>query len=376
MHTDEPVIEVDDELIEEFFSEFNEVYVDLESNLVQLESAPDNKDLINGLFRNIHSVKSNLRMIGFGSVSDFVHILENLLDDIRDGRLSYNAGLSDVILLSIDRVKALCEGFFNDEDLGQSVSDIEAALQRICLAKPDAYQAAIVHAVRLLDAASAAPTGDATSAAEKAPLPPVPEGVQVTPSAGIANEGDLDYFRRLALMLDSKQPFWQGRTQRLLQLVQAMNQWVGHVLDPEQLEAAVYLHDIGMSFLPDTLTERAGELTDEDFALLKTHPDLGYALAKRMGPWQDTAVMVRQHHERVDGRGYPKQLSGDQIHPGAQMLAIADTFEAMTQSRATRDHQRPFMRAILEINNCDGSQFSHAWVEAFNNIVRSLKKVG
>jgi len=367
---DEPPmqIEVDDELIEEFFCEFNEMYADLESNLVQLESVPDDKALINRLFRNIHSVKSNLRMIGFDAVSDFVHILENLLDDIREDRLSYDAGLSDVILLSIDRVKLLCESFFKDKSVDQSVVEIEAALQRICMAEPEEYHAAIVHAVHLLDPTADVDLHDEAKPVELAPLP-----AQAKPVVAVES-GDLAYFRQLALMLDEKLPHWQGRTRRLLKLVEVMNRLSDQCVDPAQLEAAVYLHDIGMSFLPDALIGHSRELSDEEYALLKTHVDLGHGLSKRMVGWEVAAVIVKQHHERVDGRGYPEQLVEAQIHAGAQMLALADTFEAMTQSRATRTHKRPFMRAILEINNCEGSQFSHHWVEIFNTVARRLQK--
>ncbi|MBT5232125.1 MAG: HD domain-containing protein [Methylococcales bacterium] len=360
-------VEVDEELIEDFFWELNEAYTSVKNDLVQLESAPDDKALINALFRTVHSIKSNLRMVGFEQVSSFVHILENILEDIRNDELAYNIGLSDVVLLSVQHIKVLCHAFFE----GLPVDDLaalEAALQSICDCNEQTYQSCIADVVHLLS-----PDAEVVESLSGVVSESGVNGLEVSPSKS-KQEEDLAYFLETALLLDAKVPYWQGRTQRILKLAQVMNQLSGNVVESIQLEAAVYLHDIGMAFLPDGLTGIADEFTEDDLVQVKTHPVLGYRWISRIEGWEEAAIMVKQHHERVDGKGYPDALPKADIYDGAQILAIADTFEAMTQERAVRAHKRPFMRAILEINNCAGEQFDDKWVAIFNQVARKLQK--
>lgn len=354
-------IEFDAEMIEDFFIEFSESYAGIECDLVKLEAKPADKELVNSLFRAIHSIKSNLRMVGLGVVSDFVHIIENLLDDIRHDKLIYNTGMSDVILLSVDRVKSLCQDYFEQRALAP-LDELGAALQGISQGDASQFPAAIAKAMQLLD-----PNAHTAVETMVGDLPQ-----QVVPVAE-HKAADLAYFKQLSLMLDAKLPFWQGRTERLLKLTAVLNRLAGQAVDPEQLEAAVYLHDLGMAFLPDNLIGSAREFTPDDVAVVQSHVLLGYDWISRIAGWEAAAQMIRQHHERVDGSGYPDRLKAANIHDGAQILAIADTFEAMTQERAVRTHKRPIMRAILEINQYEGLQFAPKWVEIFNQVARKLQ---
>ena len=112
-------------------------------------------------------------------------------------------------------------------------------------------------------------------------------------------------------------------------------------MDAAQLEAAVYLHDVGMMLLPEAVWLKVGKMSEEERALLFRHPDFGAGLLQRMEGWGEAARMVREHHEMPDGEGYPQHLTGEAIAPGAKILAIVDAFEAVTLKHSARGRGVP-----------------------------------
>ena len=186
-----------------------------------------------------------------------------------------------------------------------------------------------------------------------------------------ADSGDLVFFRLMALQFESRSPFFMGRTERLQELAQETNQQAGSPVNARQLEAAVYLHDIGMMFLPESIWFKSGKMSVQERLHLHQHPLFGAGLLERMAGWSEAAEMVRQHHEMPDGGGYPGGLSDDVICPGAKILAIIDAFEAVTLKHSERGQKRSILRAIAEVNACD-KQFAPEWIEPFNAVVRRM----
>jgi len=121
---------------------------------------------------------------------------------------------------------------------------------------------------------------------------------------------------------------------------------------------------------------KAGKLNRFERSQLEQHPFLGFELISRMQNWQETSMMIAQHHEREDGLGYPNQLRGEDICKGAKIIAILDAFFAMIKPRADRPRRRSIMRAVAEINACVGTQFSPFWVNHFNAAIKSDMKEG
>ncbi|WP_054773652.1 HD-GYP domain-containing protein [Methylogaea oryzae] len=151
-----------------------------------------------------------------------------------------------------------------------------------------------------------------------------------------------------------------------------MNDQAGCPVDPAQLAVAVFMHDIGMAFLPVEILHKRDPYTEEERWLLHSHPLVGVELLGRMPRWRPASDMVFQHHERSDGSGYPQGLGDEEICDGAKILGIVESFDARTQERAHRTlTKRPFIRAVLEINNCSGQLFSERWVQVFNDTVRT-----
>ena len=128
-----------------------------------------------------------------------------------------------------------------------------------------------------------------------------------------------------------------------------------------------------MAFLPLDILHKTSPLTREEYERIKSHPLHSAQLLEHMRGWEQAHQIILQHHERQDGKGYPNQVPGKQVCDGATIIAIADTFEAITQMRANREYKRPLLRAISEINNCADTQFSTRWVDIFNTVIRKKK---
>ena len=130
------------------------------------------------------------------------------------------------------------------------------------------------------------------------------------------------------------------------------------------------MHDIGFAFLDERFWNSEIKFTASDMKKMQAHPELAANLMNHMPEWKDAMEIVLQHHERWDGAGYPNRISGDKIRPGAQLMAVVDAFESMTHSRPDRQYKRSILRAMTEINNCSGSQFSPHITALFNTVVR------
>lgn len=132
----------------------------------------------------------------------------------------------------------------------------------------------------------------------------------------------------------------------------------------EQLKISALLHDIGKIAIPDSILLKPGRLTDDEFSVIKQHPAIGYELLKDLPDVQKILPVVRWHHERIDGSGYPDGLSGDDIPLLVRIVSLADAFDAMTSTRVYR-HSLPVfeVRRQLEING--GKQFDGQLVQAF-----------
>lgn len=141
----------------------------------------------------------------------------------------------------------------------------------------------------------------------------------------------------LAVALEKRDPYTSGHQQRVADLAVAIAKALQ--LDAERVEGirlGALIHDVGKIYVPSEILNRPGRLTAAEFALIKTHSDVGFEIVQRVEfPWP-VAQMIRQHHERLDGSGYPDGLAGDAIILEARVLAVADVVEAMTSHRPYR----------------------------------------
>ncbi|OBR62281.1 hypothetical protein A7K91_01265 [Paenibacillus oryzae] len=121
--------------------------------------------------------------------------------------------------------------------------------------------------------------------------------------------------------------------------------------DLDELTTAAFLHDIGKIRIPDSILNKTGALSNEEFACIKRHPEYGYEIVKECSGITDRqALAVLQHHERMDGSGYPHGLRGGDIHPFGKIVAIADVFHAMISKRPYKNAV-PFYQVLQEMNS-------------------------
>jgi response regulator RpfG family c-di-GMP phosphodiesterase/HAMP domain-containing protein len=176
--------------------------------------------------------------------------------------------------------------------------------------------------------------------------------------------------KALARAIDAKSSWTAGHSTRVTEM--ALKIGAAMRLSPNKLDdlhRAALLHDIGKVGVPVSILDKPGALDDDEYAIIKKHPAIGARILEPIASYKDIQPMVLQHHERYDGKGYPGGLSGDEIDIGARILAVADTFDAVTSDRPYRKGWA-IDRAIDVIAKVAGHQFDPEVVEAFLKIMR------
>ena len=181
--------------------------------------------------------------------------------------------------------------------------------------------------------------------------------------------------KSIAYALDAKDKYTHGHSLRvtLYSLALANKLDLSEEL-LEEIETAGLLHDIGKIAIPEKILLKPGKLTEEEYNIIKTHPELGEKLVVSIEKLKLVSNWLKSHHERYDGKGYPEGLIGENIPISARIIAIADTYDAMTSDRAYRNalsHET----AIEEINRCSGSQFDPPLAELFISISDEIELI-
>jgi HD-GYP domain-containing protein (c-di-GMP phosphodiesterase class II) len=139
--------------------------------------------------------------------------------------------------------------------------------------------------------------------------------------------------------------------------------------DRRNLEFAALLHDIGKIRVPDEIINKPGKLTEEEFELVKRHPVDGQVMLERVGGvLSEVGIIVRHHHERWDGGGYPDRIAGGAIPLAARIICVCDAYSAMTTNRPYRAAM-PVGEAVAELERCSGAQFDPGVVQALARTV-------
>ncbi len=138
--------------------------------------------------------------------------------------------------------------------------------------------------------------------------------------------------------------------------------------DQELAHTAGLLHDIGKFALSDRVMERGGSLSDSDWRGIRRHPDIGAELLRDIGVYGPVAEIVRAHHERIDGRGYPRRLRGEEIPAIARIVAVAEVYDTLTAPDTYRTPMTSF-EALNELRRVAGKQLDAVYVEALSTLL-------
>lgn len=185
--------------------------------------------------------------------------------------------------------------------------------------------------------------------------------------------GQAEELEALEAAVEAKDSYTRHHMGRVAEYVEAIANELG--LDEEQIEVCVIagrIHDVGKITVPDAVLLKPGRLTAEEFETMKHHAERGAHIANSSRVLKRVAKVVRAHHERFGGGGYPDGLSGDEIPLEARIVAVADTFDALTSSRVYRP-MRPWREAVAELQRVAGTQLDPDCVTAF---VAWLAKTG
>ena len=172
-----------------------------------------------------------------------------------------------------------------------------------------------------------------------------------------------------ARCIDMKDPYTNGHSHRVAKYSALLARQLGKSEEEvKNIYRIALLHDIGKIGIPDSILNKPGRLTDEEFAVMRSHSQLGYDILREISIAPDLATGAGYHHERLDGHGYPRGLTKEQIPEIAQIIAVADTFDAMYSTRPYRK-QLPLETVCAELRRIAGTQLNADVVDAFLRIV-------
>jgi HD-GYP domain-containing protein (c-di-GMP phosphodiesterase class II) len=369
--------DLDEDILTDLLEEINELYEAAEQTLIELELKPKDNELQRALFRSIHTIKGDLGLVNFSPLIPLLQYAEDLLDYLRKGQIEYTSNMSDLVLLIMDKVKVFVQSCIQTGHAEYNKQMFEQLVIAIKLISPKNtvdHEQLLANAVLILD-----PSLDLGSEQEnvgETPPAAVPSSIATTgiPKTITAEEReDLVFFRELMKPIEKRSMYWEGRGDRIAKLAGYINKIAGSPVDEVQLAVACYMHDFGMAFMPISVLHKQQKLEEVEFNLMRSHVYKSARLLENLNLWNEARKIVMQHHERIDGSGYPLGIQEDDICEGAKLLAILDTFDAITHARAHQAHlKRPKKKAVIEINRIAKGQFSSTWMQAFNKGMASL----
>ncbi len=187
---------------------------------------------------------------------------------------------------------------------------------------------------------------------------------QIAKLYGDANELFLDTIQAMVASIDAKDPYTNGHSQRVSDFSVAIGRQMN--LAPEtihQLRIGALLHDIGKIGIPDTILSKPGHLTEDEINIMKQHPAIGANIMKNVRLLRNEIPALAEHHEHMDGTGYPSHLKGDQISLFGRIVAVSDVFDALTSDRPYRGALE-VEEVLNQMQHDSGTHFDDACVQA------------
>lgn len=164
----------------------------------------------------------------------------------------------------------------------------------------------------------------------------------------------------------------EGHSRRVSFLATALAEEIGlREEEVDKVRLAGLFHDIGKIGVKDSVLLKQGPLNNEEYDEIKKHPAEGVGILSHFTPFEELLPIIGQHHERVDGRGYPKGLSGEEICISARLIAVADSFDAMISNRAYRKGLG-IEKTMAEMERCSGTQFDPRIVDALKRLMTEM----
>jgi HD-GYP domain-containing protein (c-di-GMP phosphodiesterase class II) len=372
--------ELEEDILADLMEEINELYESSEQTLIELELRPADNELQRALFRSIHTIKGDLGLVNFSPMIPLLQHVEDLLDFLRKGQVDYTSTMSDLVLLTMDRVKAFVEEVMQrgKADYDNTLHEqLVLAISRVSPENSTEHERLLTDAVLLLNPALDVAKNDSTATTAGQVKAPVLASTGIPKDISSEKKQDVLFFRELMQTVERRSNFWAGKGDRIAKLAMYINDVADNIIDEDQLAVASYVHDFGMAFMPMKLLTKGDTLSENEFNLMRSHVYKSARLLEHLDEWDVARKIVMQHHERTDGSGYPLGLKEDDICEGAKLLAIIDTYDALTHARAhSEDKVMSKKDAVIHINKQAKGQFSMKWVRLFNQGMTGLLTKG
>lgn len=173
----------------------------------------------------------------------------------------------------------------------------------------------------------------------------------------------------LATALEARDEYTRGHSQRVCELSLMIGEKMGLGIEAlEELRVGTILHDIGKIGVPDAILNKRARLTDDEFMVMRQHPVIGYEICKPLMLSEGVLMIIRNHHEKLDGTGYPDGLKGGELPLSLRIVCVADAFDAMSSRRPYRGVMDP-MNVQAELSKGAGTQFDPVVVEALRDLL-------
>ncbi len=187
----------------------------------------------------------------------------------------------------------------------------------------------------------------------------------------ISNINFHEFVESLVKALETKDYYTYGHSERVALLAERLAYEMN--LEQKQIELthiAAHLHDLGKIGIPDSILNKPGRLTEEEFKIMQEHSVKGFEILSKVQSLHHIANIVKHHHERYDGKGYPDGLKGKEIPLMSRIIAVADSFDAMTSTRPYR-RKLEIDEAVLELEEHAKDQFDPAVIKVMINIYQN-----
>jgi putative nucleotidyltransferase with HDIG domain len=178
----------------------------------------------------------------------------------------------------------------------------------------------------------------------------------------------------LQVAMEEKDQYTAGHTTRVTEYARMIAEKLGlDKAETDVLDRACRLHDIGKLVIDLSCIQKAGPLNDEEWEQIKKHPEVGQNIIKPLGFLDREGLIVRHHHERLDGKGYPDGIGGDEIDLLTRIIIVSDSYDAMTSKRIYRVNMS-MEEGLAELERCAGAQFDPEVVKAFSAVLHERRQ--
>lgn len=354
--------EIDEGMQTDLKEEIVELYEASEQCLVELELTPQDKELQRALFRSVHTIKGDLGLVGFRPMIAVLQDLEDLLDLLRKDEILYTPPMHDLVLGMLDMVNDFVNSCIAQGSAAYDQKIIDEVNSRIRQIQPDntgEHEAILSDATKILT--NGLPKAD-TQSKDKLSKTGIPKNL--SPSL----QKDILFFRELMRSIEKRVGYQDGRGDRIARLALYVAGESDKEIPLDQLAVACYVHDFGMAFMPVDAVQKV-KPTAMETNLLRSHVYKSTRLLEHLGAWDEARKIVMQHHENIDGSGYPLGIKGDDICEGAKLLSILYRYDDLLYD--ARANYTP-KEAIVELNKRYKSQLCTYWLRLFVQSMTAL----